>query len=162
VKKLIKVLENRRMSQFASHKIGEFIEACELEMVDGNKELAAQTNRYRYNLRIRRNKRIEQRCLKQISFDLVFTSPAVQQLEYKAQVIVAQLFRVLKENYLCAESRKQHLLNEDIERMFGKAESIGNGARLLCDHISGMSDDYVIRTYRRLIDPEFGSIVDLV
>jgi dGTPase len=162
VKKLIKVLGKREMSHFAARKIGEFIEACELERSDGNNLHSAQTNRYRYNLRIHHSKRVEQRCLKQISFDMVFTSPAVQQLEYKAQAIVAQLFRVLKENYLCPESHKQHLLNEDIERMFEKAESIGKGARLLCDHISGMSDDYVIRTYRRLIDPEFGSIVDLV
>ena len=35
-------------------------------------------------------------------------------------------------------------------------------ARLLCDYISSMTDGFAIRTYKRLADPDFGSIVDLV
>jgi dGTPase len=162
VNELIKNLEDRTLTRFAANKIGEFVEVCKLEKSNRREPLAGKTNRYRYELAIETSKRSEQQCLKQISFDLVFASPAVQQLEYKARRMVEELFQIMSMNYLCAGAPKQHLLNEDTERMFEKAASLRDRARLLCDHISGMSDDYVIRTYRRLLEPEFGSIVDLV
>jgi dGTPase len=150
------------IARFAAHKIGEFIEACDIEKVRDYESLATRSGRYRYKLEIRGHKREEQESLKQLSSELVFASPAVQQLEYKAQRMVKQLFEILCDNYVCPGSRKHHLLNEGIEQMFERAKNAEERARLLCDHIAGMSDDYVVRTYRRLIDPEFGSIVDLV
>ena len=35
-------------------------------------------------------------------------------------------------------------------------------ARFLCDYIAGMTDGFASRTYKRLTDPDFGSIADLV
>ncbi|MEW6509074.1 MAG: hypothetical protein AB1432_15180 [Bacteroidota bacterium] len=35
-------------------------------------------------------------------------------------------------------------------------------ARLVCDQIAGMTDSYAMRTYRRLFDPDYSSIADLV
>lgn len=35
-------------------------------------------------------------------------------------------------------------------------------AILVCDYIAGMTDGFAVRTYKRLFDPEFGSIADLV
>ena len=35
-------------------------------------------------------------------------------------------------------------------------------ARLVCDFLSGMTDGYAARTYKRLFSPDFGSISDLV
>jgi dGTPase len=34
-------------------------------------------------------------------------------------------------------------------------------ARQICDYLSGLTDGMIVRTYRRLFDPEFGSIRDL-
>jgi dGTPase len=34
--------------------------------------------------------------------------------------------------------------------------------RIICDHLAGMTDGFAIRTYRRLFDPRFGSIADLI
>jgi dGTPase len=36
------------------------------------------------------------------------------------------------------------------------------GARLLCDHLSGMTDAYALRSYKRLFDPDYGSISELI
>ena len=33
---------------------------------------------------------------------------------------------------------------------------------MLCDYLSGMTDGFVVRTYKRLFDPDFGSINDLI
>jgi dGTPase len=35
-------------------------------------------------------------------------------------------------------------------------------ARLLCDHLSGMTDAYALRSYKRLLDPDYGSISELI
>ena len=33
---------------------------------------------------------------------------------------------------------------------------------IICDYIASMTDGFATRTYKRLFDPEFGSIVDLI
>jgi dGTPase len=56
-----------------------------------------------------------------------------------------------------------HLLSAETEaalRATGGDER--QTARIICDTIATMTDRFAVRTYRRLIDPEFGSIVDLV
>jgi dGTPase len=34
--------------------------------------------------------------------------------------------------------------------------------RIICDFIAGLTDDLAIRTYKRLYNPEFGSIAELL
>jgi dGTPase len=34
-------------------------------------------------------------------------------------------------------------------------------ARRICDWLAGLTDGMIVRTYRRLFDPDFGSIRDL-
>jgi dGTPase len=34
-------------------------------------------------------------------------------------------------------------------------------ARQICDWLAGLTDGMIVRTYRRLFDPEFGSLRDL-
>jgi dGTPase len=100
--------------------------------------------------------------LAQIAIDLLFQSPEVQQLEYKAQKMLQALFEALMQEYVVSKKSKWRLLKRDIEKSFERAHGERGKARLLCDYISGMSDEYAVRTYQRLLDPEFGSIADLV
>ncbi len=43
-----------------------------------------------------------------------------------------------------------------------EAETPEKKARLVCDFLAGMTDGYAARTFRRLFEPGFGSIGDLV
>jgi dGTPase len=43
----------------------------------------------------------------------------------------------------------------------GAADKVA-AARLLCDHLSGMTDAYAQRSYKRLFDPDYGSISELI
>ncbi|MEO1831305.1 MAG: hypothetical protein ABGZ08_02130 [Akkermansiaceae bacterium] len=43
-----------------------------------------------------------------------------------------------------------------------EAETPEKRARLVCDFLAGMTDGYAARTFRRLFEPGFGSIGDLV
>jgi len=48
----------------------------------------------------------------------------------------------------------------DTSRMFFVGD-VSVKARRICDWLAGLTDGTIVRTYRRLFDPEFGSIRDL-
>ena len=102
VDELIKSLTDGTIARFAAHKIGHFIEGCRLTRANYRECSVPDTNRYLYKLTILPDVRARQECLKRLSSDLVFSSPAIQQLEYKAQRMLEQLFSILYENYVCA------------------------------------------------------------
>jgi len=55
-----------------------------------------------------------------------------------------------------------HLLSEEEERLvFGQPDEASR-ARVVCDVLAKMTDGIASRTYRRLFDADFGSIIDLV
>jgi dGTPase len=161
VTELVHVIKENKHADFAGKKIGQFIEACTLVKVK-QAPLSKQTNRHAFILEQDARRLNEQRCLAQIAFDILFQSPEVQQLEYKACAMLRVLFSVLIREYGNAAKPNWHLLKKEIEQMLAGAQSDCERARLLCDHLAGMSDEYAVRTYHRLRDPDFGSIVDLV
>lgn len=156
----IKEIENKDLQRFRGGKIGELIKSVSL--TENPTLRTRMTNRCRYTLQVPDKARTEQECLSQIARDLVFDSTGLQQLQYKAQTLIQQLFDVLSENYKKSTKDRARLLSRDDECLLDKAKGKAEQKRLLCDYISGMSDNFVIRTCRRLTDPEFGSIADLV
>jgi dGTPase len=162
VKKLIDAFENTGSdSRFAAKTIGECIEACSLTSASSG-DWTPKSDRYRYHLYIDPPMKRTVKCLKAISLDMVFRSPAVEQLEYKAKRILNDLFNTLGEVYMPAPPFKRHLLSTEVEKILTKACCENARARILCDQISGMSDEYAVRMHRRLHEPEFGSIADIV
>jgi len=67
------------------------------------------------------------------------------------------------ENYILAGGRRIRLVPEKLEhRLNAISDQPDQQARILCDYIAGMTDSFAIKTYQRLYDPGFGSILDLV
>ena len=64
--------------------------------------------------------------------------------------------------YRSGKKRPLRLLPEETEAALQEAEDDSAAARVICDTVAKMTDRFAVRTYRRLVDPEFGSIVDLV
>jgi len=159
--RLVQTLKKQSLDDLAADKIGEFIEACDLSQADEN-PLKKFTNRYILKLNVRPEKKQEERCLAEIAYDLLFQSPEIQQLEYKADKMLRTLFEALMQEYVLSEKPQWRLLKKNTENSFDRANGVTEKARLLCDYVSGMSDEYAVRTYRRLVYPAFGSIVDLV
>lgn len=158
---IAKAIDKDAIDKFAAYKIGKFIEGCSVvESADATP--ASVTNRHRFKLKIEPDQQREQQCMSQISRDLVFDSPEVQQLEYKADKMLTALFTALANTYVTSANSKWHLLKPEIEQSFKRADDESSKARILCDYISGMSDEYAVRTYRRLFEAEFGSILDRV
>lgn len=90
-------------------------------------------------------------------FDLVKTkvikTPNVQQLEFKGQKLVIELFDALS-------SDPERLLPSSTRKRYVSGESAGQKNRVICDYISGMTDEYATRLYEKIYYPHKGSIFD--
>jgi dGTPase len=140
-------------------QIGNFINACGLK--ERKTFLDKLTNRYKYILTV--DEGIKKRALlyKKIAVDLVFRSAQLHQVEFKGSQMIENLFRVLSENYIERTSSIK-LLPDFHDIIIRREKNKKMRARLICDYIAGMTDSYAMRTYRRLFDPEYSSISDLV
>jgi dGTPase len=93
----------------------------------------------------------------------VYGSGALQQIEYKGGTILRKLAETFFENYLGATGKKTpRLVPDDVHRLVLEQDDTSARARLLCDHLSGMTDAYALRSYKRLLDPDYGSISELI
>jgi dGTPase len=158
---LITVIGSGGLERSMNRKIGAFVEACSL--VERDNFMSDRTNRYRFGVAIEPDIVREQKLYARLAVDLVFQSPQVCQLEHKGGFMLERLFDALKENYFAPGSPARPLLSRDFEKEMSQAgEDTGSRARIICDYLAGMTDGFAIRIYKRLFDPDFGSIVDLV
>ena len=160
---LLDAIRRGRIESTVGKKIGAFINAADLEEISGF--LSGETARHCYRLRI--DPVIEEECAlyKRISLDLVFQSQQLQQLDRKSDYILTKLFAVFAELYICRSSPGDdhyQLLSSEEERLIFAQEDEAGRARVVCDVLATMTDGIASRTYRRLFDADFGSIMDLV
>ena len=164
VEQLLTNIREQRIEGRTGRKVGDFIRACSLaEAPDGF--LANETNRRRYQLVVDPEILTECKIYKRLSLDLVFRSQQLQQLDRKADLILSRLFDAFADYYIAPSSRRRdhmHLLSPTEEAAIWRADSEAERARLVCDVIARMTDGFATRTYKRLFDADFGSIVDLV
>ena len=146
-------------SSFLARLIGEFIHATTL--VERENFLSDRTNRYRYDIAVTPDMQARCEVMKDVAFALVFRTPQVQQLEYKGGRILRNLFELLEKEYALTDDFAQQLLPSHYHEALAQRDPDGR-RRMLCDYLSGMTDGFVVRTYKRLFDPEFGSIIDLI
>jgi dGTPase len=140
-------------------QIGDFVKACSLKK--RKTFLDKLTNRYRLELKIAKPILEKAELYKRISVELVFRSPQLHQMEYKGKYMIEKMFRLFEENYV-TKNGKLKLLPDFTDRIIRMEKSKSLRARLVCDQIAGMTDSYAMRTYRRLFDPDYSSIADLV
>lgn len=155
IEDLCAVLRQNQLDRAFAGRIGECIRATTLAPRENS--LSGRTHRHALQLVVNAEQRARIKVYQGLAADLIFQTPQIQQLEFKGRRILSELFRALRENY--AGPAPAHLLPPEVEAELRRAE---NGhERILCDHLSALTDAGVIRIYRRLFDPEFGSITDL-
>lgn len=148
-----------KSSSFLARLIGEFIHSTSLLRRDNH--LADKTNRYSYDIAIEPDSVNLCSLLKMLAVGLVFHTPQVHQLEYKGGNILRRLFTVMEEEYVGKKKPEYQLLPAHYHHALKTQDKHGK-RRMLCDYLSGMTDGFVVRTYKRLFDPDFGSINDLI
>lgn len=139
--------------------IGEFVRSCSLE--ERKTFLDLSTNRYKYNLVIDRSIFERAQVYKKISVDLVFRSSQLHQIEFKGNHMIQKLFDRFEENYVNSLSDIK-LLPDFNDKIIRSEKNKTKRARMICDYISGSTDSHAMRMYRRLFDPEYSSLSDLV
>jgi dGTPase len=140
--------------------IGELIQTASLAPEENF--MTPQTRRHAYTLICSPEARARIKLHKTLARDLVYGSSALQQIEFKGGHILKQLALTLFANYLETSSRPAALVPEEVHRAVRNAKTKVEGARLLCDHLAGMTDAYALRSYKRLFDPDYGSISELI
>ena len=154
---ILSVIRDGKAEARFGKKIGTFIRCCSL--IERSTPASSITNRYRFGLFVDPALRAEADFYKRLSQDLVFDHPQLHQLERKGRVILEGIFEAFSESYL--NGNDSRLLPESFDRIIRMKQDRRARARVLCDYIAGMTDGFAIRTYKRLYDPEFGSLLDL-
>lgn len=116
-------------------------------------------------------------------YDIVIKDENVQQLEFKGQKLIIELFQVLsedperflpkstKERWVQASqdakvNPKKYLLQSVREKLEQEGKNVVEKAqesaqmRVICDFIAGMTDDYATKFYEKFFMPNKGSIFD--
>ncbi|MBE0565295.1 MAG: dNTP triphosphohydrolase [Krumholzibacteria bacterium] len=161
VDELKAAITDHRLERMMNRKIGAFVEACRL--VERETFMNDLSNRYRFAIAIDPAVVREQKLYARLAREVVFQSPQVCQLEHKGGFMLERIFTALKDNYLEAGSPRLALLSRDVEaEMQASGDAPDRRARIICDYMAGMTDGFASRIYKRLFDPDYGSIVDLV
>jgi dGTPase len=64
-------------------------------------------------------------------------------------------------NYVEKGPRVIAILPTRVGKLIDAETTHAGKARQICDYLAGLTDGMIVRTYRRLFDPVFGSIRDL-
>jgi len=82
--------------------------------------------------------------------ETVICRASVQHLEFKGQKMVVSVFEALS-------SEPKSFLPVDTLKLYQTSEE---PTRVVCDHIAGMTDAFLLKTYDRLFSPRMGSVFD--
>lgn len=159
IRELEEAIKFDRLESTFSRKIGQCIRACRL--VPWPNALAGRTQRYAFKLELDPEVEREVAFYKRMANDIIFESPQLFQMEHKGGKLLEQLVRSFQENYLAENPRPIRVLPRVVEQLIAAEKSSAGKLRRICDHVAGMTDGLARRTWKRLFDPDFASIVDL-
>jgi dGTPase len=160
VDNLAAAIREDRVETRSNRRIGDFIAACSL--APRRNALSSRTNRHAFALVVDPAAAREAALCKRIAHDLVFRTPQLQQLDFKADQVLSRLHGALFSNYLDrAGGKTPGLLPRHVESTLARTPSRGLRARILCDFLADQTDNAASRLCMRLFDPDFGSILDL-
>jgi dGTPase len=154
---ILSVIRDGKAEARFGKKIGSFIRCCSL--IERSTPASLSTNRYRFSLSVDPAVRAEADFYKRLSQELVFDHSQLHQMERKGRVILEGIFEAFAESYLDGDGLR--LMPESFDRIIRLKQDRRARARVVCDYIAGMTDGFAIRTYKRLYDPDFGSLLDL-
>ena len=156
---LLDGIRRDRLEGIFSDRIGSFITACHLK--ERANFMSRKTNRYRYELVVDPGALRQALFYKTMANDIIFESPQLQQMEHKARKVLFDLWDSCWRNYVETGPRVVRILPPAVGKLVDEAKGRRAKARQICDWLAGLTDGMIVRTYRRLFDPEFGSIRDL-
>lgn len=110
------------------------------------------SNRLRYRAVVDEGTRALLDGLKKLVVEHVIQSQRVQTFEWRGGRMIAKLFEAMIQD--------KHLLPQDEKSRWSSASDVNN-ARIVCDYIAGMTDNYALRMYSRLFESAGGKLFDI-
>jgi len=160
VDELLEMIASNKLPQKMNQIIGNLIKSVGLVAEDNF--MTQRTRRHGYKLASDPEAQARVRLHKKLCPDLIFGSSVVQQLEFKGAHLLKQLTQCFLDNYLAKSGKPVVLVPTEVHQAVLNAKNKAEAARLLCDHLSGMTDAYALRSYKRLFDLDYGSISELI
>lgn len=160
VEKLCQVIREERYEAYFGARIGLFLHGCELKKRSGF--LSNRTNRHAFDLQVAHEIKMESKLYKHIALDLIFCSPQLQQVEFKRSYILQRLFSALREQYVDNIGKQLQILPSNEYKLIARETTREGRFRRLCDFIASLTDSLAVRTYKRLYDPDFSLITELL
>jgi len=159
VDQLAELIQKNSIEAVFSNKIGNFIKACHLRETENF--MSSRTNRYRFQLAVEAEVKEECEIYKVIAYDLIFQSSQIQKIEFRGGFFLQRLFDAFVNNYIEDSRRNLKILPQPVSQWIELEESKRGKMRRICDYLAGMTDGNAMRAYKRLFDPDFGTIIEL-
>lgn len=132
--------------RYISKMVSLMVTHCEVYVADES----FQEPLLRYRVRLPDAPRRFLDALGQLVRERVIQSAEVQHLEFKGQKMVVAVFEALA-------SEPERFLPFDTRKLY---DASGKDIRVICDHVAGMTDNFLLKTYDRLFSPRMGSVFD--
>jgi dGTPase len=152
-------MSHGKLQPMMNRQVGELIQSASLTRTENF--MSPKTQRHAYCLVTTPEARMKIKVQKSISKEFVYGSRLLQQTEYKGGAMLEKLMQAFLDNYL-ASAKPVALVPGDVHRSVLAVDEKAMKARLLCDYVSGMTDGYALRIYKRLFAPDYGSITELI
>ncbi|MDZ7767415.1 MAG: hypothetical protein U5K00_23865 [Melioribacteraceae bacterium] len=159
LEELIEWIKESKYKPKLGSQVGDFIQACSIK--ERKTFMDDKTNRYKYELVIDAENLGKATFYKNLAVDLVFKSTQLHQMESKGDYMLSNFFDVMKKNYI-DEVTGIKLIPEFSHNIIVNTKNKLDRTRLICDNLAGMTDSFAMRSYRRLFDPNYSSLADLV
>ncbi len=160
IETLCRVIRDNGYEPYFGSRVGRFVHACRLVPRSGF--LSDRTHRHAFDLKVAPEVQAESRLYKHLALDLIFRSPQLQQIEFKGGQILEKLFAALTAHCADPAAAGLRLLPSPVQALVAAEPEESGHYRRICDYVAGLTDGQAVRTYRRLFDPDYGSIAELV
>ncbi len=157
---LIDEIRKDKLEAIFGSKIGLFIKACRLSPREN--ALAERSNRYAFALKVDGEIRQLAWFYKRVALDLIFRSAPLQQMDFKGDRILEEIYQAIAECYMNSSGQRSRILPEQPAVWMREAEGDAEEQQLVArDYLASLSDGQALRIHKRLYDPEYASIIDL-
>lgn len=137
---IIKYINSSEIKHAVSIMIGYFIDKASSVILD-----KFENEHFRYNIKLETEAKTTLNCFKKVIKEKVIDSTQTKMIEKRGQIIICYLFDAL--------SNDKKLMPKTTQKKYEQAEDYLKN-RVVCDYISGMTDDYAIKTYKKIFGQE--------
>jgi dGTPase len=144
--------QRSRLRWFSSNLIGRFVRAIELQV---------PSNIGQPFVRIMQEQKTEVKLLKALTWYYVIYNPALATQQYGQRKIIKELFDIFVNAAMSKNDQDHNIIPVALRHEISESRNDEDKAvRAVADLISGMTEQGLVKLYRRLVGVDMGSILD--